>query len=107
MNTTRIKQLRNQAVKEAQIEVDRIFKKYSELICNEIAAQIPKGQTLLSGNGLCQIVDRDKNEIRNNSIRSKMYDKEMNYLAELQYSTDSSELSGTVTIRQIIAGKKK
>lgn len=52
-----------------------------------------------------QIVD-EQNKMKY-SIRSECMIK-MNYLTELQYSGyDSSELSGTVTIRQDHAGKKK
>lgn len=108
MNISKIKKLKNQAIREAQIEVDRIFKKYSSMINEEIALQIPKGQTLLSCNGLCIITDSEGNEIRNGSAwsRVKGYDKEMDFFAELQYSTDSSELSGTINVRQSIAGKR-
>lgn len=108
MNISKIEKLKNQAIKEAQIEIDKIFKKYSSMINEEIALQIPKGQTLLSGNGICVITNKKMEELRSGSAWSKFkaYDKSMDFLAELQYSTNISELSGTINIKHSIAGKK-
>lgn len=108
MNITKIKHLKNQAIKEAQEEVDKIFKKYCKLINEEIALQIPKGQTLVSCDGLCQIVDKNGDDVAFNSTCKSVrkYNEQMNFLADLQYPTNNRELFGVISLRCKIAGKK-
>lgn len=107
MKTRRIKQLKNKAIKEAQKEIDKVFKKYSILINKEIASQIPKGNTLVSWNGMCELQDNEGNTIVKGNAWSRsiysQFNKQMDYLADLQYSED---LQGNFELKEQIKGTK-
>lgn len=107
MRTRKIKQLQNKAIKEAQKEVDKIFKKYSVFICKEIASQIPKGNTLVSWNGMCELQDENGNTISKGNAWSRsiynQFDKQLDYLSDLQYS---ESLEGCFDLDESIKGTK-
>lgn len=108
MKIAKISKLRKQAIKEAQAEVDKIFKKYSIEIQNEIANQIPKGQSLHSCNGICTINDNKTGiEITSGNAwsRTAAYVPKMDFIADLQYGTDASELQGCFSLSYEIKGK--
>lgn len=106
MRIGEITKLQNKAAREAQKEINKVFRKYSKLIVAEIENQLPKGWTLLSGNGIIIIQDQDGNEVKNVSswqVVGKTYDK-LSKLSNLQYNT---ELYGGFNIPYIIQGRSK
>ncbi len=108
MNIQNINKLRAKAINEAQKEVNKIFDKYSKLIVDDIANQIPKGHKLLNGNGLCILMDADDKELsRGNawSITGKSSPK-MDKIALLQYGVDKDDLQGCFTIPTFIEGNQ-
>lgn len=108
MKIATISKLKKQAIKEAQIEVNKIFKKYSIEIQNEIAKQIPKGQLLYSGNGMCHIADiKTGAEISSGNAwsRTAAYNPKMDFIAELQYGTDSNDIQGYFSLPTELNGK--
>lgn len=107
MKIQEINKLKKKAIKEAQKEVDKIFTKYSKLIVEEIANQIPKGQQLISGNGMCFIQDESGNELAygNSWSRTAEYSPKMEALSDLQYGTDNDDLQGNFLIPNVIEGR--
>jgi len=107
MKIQEINKLKKKAIKEAQKEVDKIFARYSKLIVEEIANQIPKGQKLHSWNFISILVDENNNELQQGIpwSRTAEYNPKMEALAELQYGTDQEDLHGSFTIPSIIEGR--
>jgi hypothetical protein len=107
MKIQEINKLKKKAIKEAQKEVDKIFNKYSKLIIDEIANQIPKGQKLISGNGMVFIQDENGKELAygNSWSRTAVYSPKMEALSDLQYGTDNDDLQGNFTIPDVIEGR--
>lgn len=107
MKIAEITKLKNKAIKEAQREVDKIFSKYSKLIVAEIENQIPKGQTLRSGNGMCMIEDEKGNEVAYGnswSVTAETSPK-MDKISDLQYGTDNDDIQGNFLIPDVIYGR--
>lgn len=104
MKISKINYLKKKAIKEAQKEVDVIFKKYSKLIVEEISNQIPKGQKLIIGNGLCLLEDEKGVELAygNSWSRTAKSNPKMEVLSDLQYCED---IHGDFNIPNIIDGK--
>lgn len=89
MKLSKIKKLELKAINEAQIAVDKIFEKYSKLITDEIANELPKGTSLISGNGIAILCDETGEKY--NSGRAwgiNKGDSKLEYLANLQYATE-------------------
>jgi len=107
MKIAEITRLKNRAIKEAQREVDKIFSKYSKLIVTEIENQIPKGQQLRSGNGMCLIEDENGNQVSYGnswSVTAETSPK-MDKISDLQYGTDNDDIQGNFLIPDIIYGR--
>lgn len=106
MKIQEINNLKKRAIKEAQKEVDKIFAKYSKIIVDEIANQIPKGQKLISGNGMCFIQDNEgKTVVYGNSwSRTAECSPKMEALSALQYGS-YDDLQGNFTIPDVIEGR--
>ena len=107
MKVQEINKLKKKAIKEAQKEVDKIFSKYSKLIVEEIANQIPKGQKLHSWNGIAMLVDAEGNELQKGITwsRTAEYNQKMEALSELQYGTDNDDIQGNFNIPDVIEGR--
>lgn len=104
MNTRKIMALHNKVEKEAQKAIDAIYKSYNKEMNDLIASEIPKGETLLSGNGQNILCDKDGNELRSGCAwaTSNNDDVQLNKLAYLQYNNEfyagffiSQEIKGT------------
>lgn len=96
--------VKRQAIKEAQKAVDKIFDKHSKTIVRLIAAQLPKGHTLNSWNGRCNIESEDRTEVVIGNWFSR-YDNgnpKMEKLSSLQYGTSNDEICGVFDIPQTI-----
>ncbi|MDR1202708.1 MAG: hypothetical protein LBL58_13930 [Tannerellaceae bacterium] len=108
MKIGQLNKLKKKAIKEAQREIDKIFNKYSKLINQEIASQIPSNQTLHSYNGLCVLIDDKGNIIKEGNTWSTTapYNPKMDFIAELQYPV-SEELKANFDIQSEIKGKLK
>lgn len=107
MKIAEINKLKKKAISEAQKEVDKIFAKYSKLIVAEIENQIPKGQSLKSGNGMCMIQDKNGNEVAYGnswSITAETSPK-MDKISDLQYGTDNDDIQGNFLIPNVIYGR--
>ena len=86
MKTKEIYSLQKKARKEAQIEIDKIYKKYSKEINKAIREEIPKGQTLISGNGMCTLYDENDKKLKTGRIWGMGHsDKQLGFLSALQY----------------------
>lgn len=107
MKIANIKKLKNKAIKEAQKEVDKIFLKYSRLINEDIASQIPIGQEFCSWNGMNAIFKDGEQISRGNawSITSDPNPK-LDFLATLQYILDKDEFSASFSLDEAIKGTK-
>jgi hypothetical protein len=107
MKIQEINKLKKKAIKEAQKEVDKIFSKYSKLIVEEIANQIPKGQKLISGNGMVFILDENGKELAygNSWSRTAEYSPKMEALSDLQYGTENDDIQGNFSIPDVIEGR--
>ena len=107
MKIQEINKLKKKAIKEAQKEVDKIFANDSKLIVEEIANQIPKGQKLISGNGMCFLQDTEGKELAygNSWSRTAEYSPKMEVLSDLQYGTDNDDIQGNFTIPDVIDGR--
>ena len=107
MKIQEINKLKKKAIKEAQKEVDKIFANYSKLIVEEIANQIPKGQKLISGNGMCFLQDTEGKKLAygNSWSRTAEYSPKMEVLSDLQYGTDNDDIQGNFTIPDVIDGR--
>lgn len=87
MRTKEIIKLRKLAIKEAQLEIDKIFAKYSKLIIENIETQLPKNQKLVSYNGICRVEDVDGKELQYGNAWAKVNNR-LDCIAELQYNID-------------------
>lgn len=97
MKIEKIKRLQKDAIKEAQIEVNKIFGKYSKQINELIAAQLPKGTILHSCNGICSLRNEEGEELKSGNYWSKFNngDSSLEFIANLQYA---DELTGQFSI---------
>ena len=84
MKTKQILKLREKAIKEAQLEVDKIFSKYSNLITENIKNQLPKTQKLISHNGMCRVENIEGKELQYGNAWTNVNNK-LDCIAELQY----------------------
>lgn len=91
MNLKTIKAIERKAAKEAEKSLKLIYAKYNKEINKALANQIPKGQTLINGNGISLLVDEKGNEIKIGKAWGISEDEKLYYIATLQYSINFSE----------------
>lgn len=106
MKISKIMQLKRQAIKEAQKEVDKIFYKYSAIINAEIAKELPEGKQLRSGNGMCWLEDENGQTIKNGTGYASGYYKgdnpKLDKIALLQYGTSTLDIKGIFQLEDLI-----
>lgn len=101
IKVAKIMELKRRAIKESQNATDKIFKRYSKLINQEIAKAIPKGTLLSSGNGMCSLHKIETGEEILDACYWSRFDNgnpKLEKIAGLQYGTDSNELQGNFKI---------
>ena len=100
-----ISKIKRRAIKEIQKQIDETLKKYSKEIIADIAKQLPVGQYLTSGNGLCFISDKNDNILARGNAwsRTARGNPKLDFLASLQYHI-ADELEIRFDIPQTIHG---
>ena len=81
MKTNKIAALEKKVKKEVQRAIDAIYKKYDKKMIALIAEQIPKGKTMVCGNGIASVGEESG---RAWGIEQGENDQ-LNYIASLQY----------------------
>lgn len=108
MKLSKIKKLESKAIEKAQKAIDKIFEKYSKLISDEIANEIPKGTTLVSINGTSTLYDETGKEYKSGKAWGiNKGDSQLEYLAGLQYAVNEDNLTGRFYIKQEINSNQK
>jgi len=103
MKLSKIKKLESKAINEAQKAIDKIFEKYSKLITDEIANEIPKGTSLISINGISTLYDETGKEYKSGKAWGvNKGDYQLEYLSGLQYAVDQDNLAGRFYLKQEI-----
>lgn len=84
MKTSKIERYEKKVQKEVQRAIDAIYKKHSKAIVNLIAEQIPKGKSMVCGNGMA-IVGKESGRAWGTTDGEN---EALNYIASLQYKKE-------------------
>jgi hypothetical protein len=103
MNLKTIKAIERKAEKEAEKAVKRIYAKYNKELHTALANMIPKGETLISGNGICIHEDKNGNDKASGKAWGLAKDEQLDYIASLQYYV---VINGGFVIDHKIKGNK-
>jgi len=87
----KIVKLRLEAIEEAKVEAEKVMVKYSKTIRNELKKSLPKGHTMVFGNGCAFEHDENGNEVsfgRAWGTDNGNLDELCTLLGHMQYSLD-------------------
>lgn len=88
MKTNKIKALEKKVLREVKQTINAIYKKHNKELVSLIAEQIPKGKSMICGNGMAIVTDNKSslNDKIGRAWGTEPGDNEdLNYIASLQY----------------------
>ena len=106
MELDKIKELEAKVILEAENAIKAIYDKYDSEMVKLISEQLPKGYTLVNGNGMCIVYDEKGNEVETGSAWSPHLVSLNPILAELSNLQYSNEHQGSFFIPLKIEGSK-